>query len=204
MQIRAFPNGPFMINTYLTTGEGTVVIDPGHDCSELIGVLRRENRVPDAIIITHAHIDHVAGVPSMLTAFPDTPVLMGRQDVDLLNSVKFQASMFSLPDPGKVTINRFFEDNDVLQFRDLSFLCIHTPGHSEGSYSLVTDNAVFTGDLIFLESVGRTDLFGGNFSVLSHSIRDKIFTLLPDFVIYPGHGPETTVRHEMEHNRFLR
>ena len=204
MKTIPFTNGPFMVNSYLLYDDVGVIIDPGHDGSEIIECITERKIEIKAVILTHGHIDHVAGVNYARNAFDGIKVYMNHNDIDLINNLKFQAKMFSLPAPPEVVVDEFIKDNETLNFGNLSIKCLYTPGHSDGSMSFVCGNQVFSGDILFRESVGRTDLFGGNHSVLLNSIREKIFSLPDSFTVYPGHGPETSVSHEKEFNMYLK
>jgi hydroxyacylglutathione hydrolase len=206
MQVKRFINGPFSVNTYLVyDGTSSVVIDPGHDMERLIRFAHDNALHPKAILLTHAHIDHVVGITEIRKAFPGTETYIHEDDIDLLSQAAFQAKMFSLPDPGRILIEKRLVHQEKISFGSITFTCIFTPGHSPGSlcFYVEKENVLFAGDLIFYESVGRTDLFGGNHSDLLRSIKDKILTLPANTIIHPGHGSSTDVAHETEYNPFI-
>ena len=205
MKVVQIPNGRFVQNCYLVADEGRrecVVIDPGEEAA-LIGRTLTELRMqPVAIWLTHAHVDHVLGVPE-LKRITGAPVYLHPGDRPLYNRVADQAVAFgmragSLPPP-----DRDFAHGDVVRAGDLAFAVRHTPGHSPGSVSLVGSGVVFVGDVLFQGSIGRSDLPGGDSETLLRSIQRELLCLPDDTIVYSGHGPQTTVGRERAANPFL-
>ena len=205
MKVVQIPNGRFVQNCYLVADEGTgecAVIDPGEDAA-LIGRTLTDLRArPVAIWLTHAHIDHVLGVPE-LKRMTGAPVFLHPADRPLYNRVAEQAVAFgmragSLPPP-----DRAFAHGEVVRVGDLAFAVRHTPGHSPGSVSLVGSDVVFVGDVLFQGSIGRSDLPGGDSDTLLRSIQRELLCLPDDTIVYSGHGAQTTVGHERSANPFL-
>lgn len=157
--------------------------------------------------LTHAHIDHILGLRWVQTHFA-LPVSAHKEEQKVLESAKQSAMMFGIPftppDASKVAWD--LEDGKDVSFDDKSFQCIFAPGHSPGSICFYHQptKALIGGDVLFLQSIGRTDLPGGDFDTLEHSIINKIYTLPEDTAIYPGHGPKTSVGFEMKNNSFVR
>ena len=205
MEILCFENGPFAVNTYLIeNGTSSLVIDPGHDCSELITYINEKKLSIEAVLLTHAHVDHVAGVNDIIDSCGKPEVYMGKDDTDLLANLVFQAKMFDLPTPKPVVVDRVIRHKETLELAGLKIEPLHTPGHSQGSFSFVIESSIFSGDVLFLQSIGRTDLFGGNLSVLMKSINEVLLSYPDDYIIYPGHGEKTTIGFEKENNPYLK
>ena len=150
------------------------------------------------ILLTHGHFDHVAGLRD-----GKAEVYMHKADMDWVKNVNQFMPMFGMPQMTIPTINKFIEDGDIIKLGSLEIKVIHTPGHTQGGVCYYVNNALFSGDTIFRESVGRCDLEGGNFEQLVDSIESKIYKLPDETEIYPGHGKPTTVGWEKIHNRFL-
>jgi glyoxylase-like metal-dependent hydrolase (beta-lactamase superfamily II) len=194
---------------YDEKSKDAVIIDPGafaDDEKESIRKFVETNGLNiSRIINTHGHIDHVLGNSFAKEAF-DKPICMNEDDLFLLEGSRDQARFFGLEIPQLPGIDEFLNEGDIIPVGNAELKVIKTPGHSPGSVCLIDDKnkTVFCGDLIFHNSVGRTDLPGGNYKVLINSISDKLFgNTGDDYVIYPGHMEETTVGNEKKYNPFL-
>ncbi|WP_020402606.1 MBL fold metallo-hydrolase [Gracilimonas tropica] len=207
MDIQKFEVGPFAENTYLLTSQDEhLLIDPGfssepefqHFKQALKGELK-------AIVLTHAHVDHVMGVSRTLRDF-DVPVYLSDADRFLWNNFGSQAQMFGLNQAGFNFEPEALPKAGTFQIGNFEFNCLYTPGHSPDHISLYfeEDQFVIAGDALFKESIGRTDLYKGDFSVLEKSIKEKLYTLPDETVVYPGHGPSTTIAHEKTSNAFVK
>jgi hydroxyacylglutathione hydrolase len=205
MKVVQIPNGSFVQNCYVVVDEGTgesAVIDPGEDAT-LIGRALADLRTQTvAIWLTHAHIDHVLGVPE-LQRLTGAPVYLHPADRPLYDRVADQAAAFGmragmLPPP-----DRDFVHGEAVRVGSAAFAVRHTPGHSPGSVSLVGSDVVFVGDVLFQGSIGRSDLPGGDSDTLLQSIHRELLRLPDDTIVYSGHGPETTIGRERIRNPFL-
>jgi hydroxyacylglutathione hydrolase len=207
MNVVQIPNGQFLENCYLVVdaprGE-CAIVDPGEGAGLIAHKLAGLGVRPVAIWLTHAHLDHVLGV-SRLREETGAPVYLHPADRVLYDHVAEQAAAFGLPaEPHKLAPpDRAFGAGDVVRVGELAFEVRHTPGHSPGSVSLIGEHVAFTGDVLFRGSIGRTDLFGGDFDTLIGSIERELLSLPDDTIVYSGHGPETTVGDERRHNPFL-
>lgn len=201
------PVGPFQMNCYVvaddTTREG-VVIDPGDETEALLELIREEGLAIRAILLTHAHLDHVARAQDMKEAL-GVPMYLHPADMPLLKAVPQQAVMLGLPAPRVPTVDGPLEEGTPFEAGPLRFEVRHTPGHSPGGVCLIPEGekVAFVGDAVFAGSIGRTDLPGGDYDTLIRSIREEILTLPDEVVLYSGHGPPTTVGRERRSNPFL-
>jgi hydroxyacylglutathione hydrolase len=206
MKILSFTAGAFGENGYLAicdSGEA-VAIDPGADAARMVAVLREQGAELVAILLTHAHLDHVEGV-ARLRAHAEVPIWLHPADRPLYDAVSEQAIAFGfhvddLPPP-----DHAFVAGSTFRFGACAFEVRHAPGHAPGHVILYSAEAgvAFVGDVVFQGSIGRTDLPGGDFQTLMRSIREQVLTLPDETRLLCGHGPETTVRHERIGNPFL-
>jgi hydroxyacylglutathione hydrolase len=181
-----------------------IVIDPGDNIEEVLEVLKRHALRVKAIIITHAHIDHIGGA-AKLKAATGAPVYMNANDQDLYDHLDIQASWLGMNTPERTSIDMPAREGDALKLGEAEFQVIETPGHTQGSISLwiPRENKLIAGDTLFRDSIGRTDLPGGDGRQILRSIHDKLLTLPEEAAVIPGHGPLTTIGREKERNPFL-
>lgn len=198
--------GPVQTNAYILADHKArrcVVIDPGMQPAALIAKL--EGYEVEAILLTHAHFDHIGGVDE-LRRLKGCPVYIHDAEADWLTDPRKNGSLRwpelgveIVTDPAEYSL----EHGQTLQLLGEQIEVYHTPGHSPGSVSFRIGDKLFGGDVLFRHSVGRTDLPGGNAAELHHSIHSVLFQLPPDTIVYPGHGPQTTIGYEMEHNPYV-
>jgi hydroxyacylglutathione hydrolase len=201
------PVGMLQCNCSIFGDEQTreaLVIDPGDNIEDLLAILEKHGLRVKAIVITHAHIDHIGGA-AKLKAATGAPVLMNQADQELYDHLDVQASWLGLETPSHTDIDDAARDGDVLTLGPTEFRVLHTPGHTQGSISLWIpgENKLIAGDTLFRDSIGRTDLPGGNPRQILRSIEDKLLGLPEETIVVPGHGPNTTIGLEKERNPFL-
>ena len=202
------PVGMLQCNCSIFGDEQTreaIVVDPGDDLSKITQLLDKHGLKVKAIVITHAHIDHIGGA-AKLKALTGAPVWMNQNDQDLYDHIDTQAAWLGLPPPEKTEIDMQAKDGATLQLGTANFHLIHTPGHTQGSTSIFipSENKLVAGDTLFRDSIGRTDLPGGNTRQILSSIHTKLLPLPEETIVITGHGPSTTIGREKERNPFLR
>lgn len=183
-----------------------IVIDPGDgdDVARVLSVLTKHGLKLKAIVITHAHIDHIGGA-AKLKAASGAPVYMNAADQDLYDSLDMQAGWLGMRTPETTEIDVDARDGDVLHCGTTEMQILSTPGHTQGSLCVLipAENKLIAGDTLFRDSIGRTDLPGGDGRAILRSIHTKLLTLDEGIDVIAGHGPETTIGREKAHNPFL-
>jgi hydroxyacylglutathione hydrolase len=209
MIIDTFPVGPIECNCTIlgdpTTGEA-IVIDPGDDPETILSRLSQHGLRATQIVCTHTHIDHVGGIYELQERL-GTPAAIHKADLFLFEKLDVQAQWCGMPEPKRGIIDQFVADGDAVTCQGVEMGVIHTPGHTPGSttFHLKGDrNILFTGDTLFMQSIGRTDLWGGSYQDILRSIEKKLMTFDDDTLVIAGHGQSTTIGHERRYNPFLK
>ena len=199
-----------MKNGYLVAPDreaDALVIDPGDEVTDLIALAARERLEVRAILLTHAHLDHITGVRAARIAFPGAETWLHRADDPLYRAIVQQGLMFGLDAEPQPPVDRFYEEEQALEFGGLHVRVYSTPGHSPGGVCLEVceggDLQLFVGDTLFAGSIGRTDLPGGDYQTLIRSIRTVLFSFPDPTPVHSGHGPHTTIGRERASNPFL-
>ncbi len=200
--------GPLAVNCYIVGDENTrevIVVDPGGDVRQIVETLTQARARVAAIVLTHAHFDHVMGVAG-LKRETGAPLLAGAAEAEILASAEGQAKFFGLAIPPPPPPERWLNEGDIVQAGAIKLTVITTPGHTPGGICLwnEADKVLFVGDTLMRGSIGRTDFPGGSMPDLLQSIRRKLLTLPPETRVYPGHGPITTIGEEKALNPFLK
>lgn len=201
---------PFQQNTYVAWLEGRtdcIVIDPGLEPGRIIAEIDQHGLTPAAILITHGHSDHIAGNGALKNRWPDCPIVIGAQEVDKLSdpaknlSARFGVALISPP------ADRLVNEGDTIDYAGFNLEVREIPGHSSGHVVYLwlagSPPVIFGGDVLFADSIGRTDFPDGSFEQLAEGIHQKLFTLPEDSVVLSGHGPPTTIGREKKANPFV-
>ena len=208
LQIRVFTLGPFATNCYVAWREGSRacwIVDASFGPEALIDAVRGAGLKPSALVLTHAHVDHIAGVEAVRGAFPGVPVLIHEAEAEWLTDANLNLSgPFGLPVTARPA-DRLLREGESLDLDGLMFQILHTPGHSPGGIGLYQPHQkiLFAGDTLFYDSIGRHDFPNADGPQLFRSIREKLLTLPDEVRVYPGHGPDTTIGRERSENPFL-
>jgi hydroxyacylglutathione hydrolase len=215
MILETLPVGPLQCNCSILgdeTSHEAIVVDPGDDIPRILALLAKHSLTVKQIVITHAHIDHIAGA-HRLKQLTGAPILYNQNDLPLVKMMDIQAGWLGVPTPVVSNPDDTLDDGKLIAIgasaernqQGLTGLILHTPGHTEGSVCLYLPDQtlLLAGDTLFAGSVGRTDLPGGNTSKLLHSIHERLLTLPDEVAVIPGHGPRTTIGSERASNPFL-
>lgn len=200
MIIKKMMAGTYAVNCYILFDEDTkeaVVVDPGGDVDDICKALKSLDAKVKYIILTHGHFDHTTGVDG-LKAETGALVAMSKEDNDMISNGEMYYG--PLIEGGADII---LKHGDVMKFGNCKIDVIATPGHTPGGMCLLTENDVFTGDTLFKQSVGRSDLTGGNHNALIASIKERLMLLSDNVAVHPGHGPSSTIGQERAENPFL-
>lgn len=204
MPVLTFPLGPLETNCHLYyKGTDALIIDPSGHMVEILTEIKNRKLTIQGILLTHMHFDHVYGCAE-LESFVKTSVMAGQGDIEISDILISSAARYGLP-----KVDEFHPvplEEGIHKFDSIEVDVRAVPGHSPGSlaYYIKEENIVFTGDVLFYRSVGRSDLPKGDFETLAKSIREKLYTLPENTVVYCGHGPETTIGDERIKNSFVR
>lgn len=216
MRIETLIVGPLDVGCYILMNENNeaVIIDPGGDADEILKFIKKHKLQPRYLINTHGHGDHIGANKELKAHFPDIKICIHEEDKEALtNPFKnlsalggFQSKDYILKSP---PADMTLREGDRITLGQIKLEVLHTPGHTPGGICLLSrsgdsqPDVLFSGDSLFQGSIGRTDFPGGNHSALVESLRGKVLTLKEDTIVYPGHGPTTTVGHEKRNNPYL-
>lgn len=205
LKVKRLVVGILQTNCYIIWDESTkegIIVDPGDDASKIIGVIH-DNKVKVKIMIaTHAHFDHILAVSDLKETIKSS-FLIHHDDLPLLKGIKERAKRFFGIEFSPPEVDETVKEGDIIMIGNDEIKVLHTPGHSPGSISLLAKGFVVTGDTLFYESIGRTDLPEGDYDKIIASIKEKLFKLDDTTRVFPGHGSETTIGHEKRFNPYL-
>jgi len=197
--------GPFQENTFflrLQDDDRVIAIDPGDEAPRLQDIIDQRGWKPVAIVNTHGHLDHIGAVAPLQERY-GIPFYLHASDIPILEQSREDAAYFGVPEPAMPRVDHRLQHDQPLELAGLSLRVLHTPGHTPGGVSLCVDGRVFSGDALFLSSIGRTDLPGGHAETLLRSIHERLLTLPDATIVHCGHGADTTIGRERSQNPFL-
>jgi len=207
LEIRGVPLGGYQTNCYaVRSGDHLWVVDAGYEPGPLIQILAETGLTPEAIVLTHAHSDHIAGIREVLARYPGTPIWIGAEEEAWLGDPELNLSAYLGLGVTAPAASRLLRDGEELALGESRWKVLHTPGHSPGglTYFCAEHCVALVGDALFAGSIGRTDFPGSSHEVLIESIRKKLYVLPDTTRVLPGHGPETTIGREKRTNPFVR
>ncbi|HNW60557.1 MAG TPA: MBL fold metallo-hydrolase [bacterium] len=206
MQVATIVTGPLEVNCYIvidTESSAAAVIDPGDDAPAILALIAERKLAVQHILLTHAHFDHIGAVAAVQRA-TGAPVALHRAERANLERATMQSAIFGFPPPEAFAVSAWLEGGELLTCGALQLQVLLTPGHSPGGCCFYGSGQLFAGDVLFHQSIGRSDLPGGDGEQLLTSIRSLLFPLPDETVVYPGHGATTTIGYEKKYNPFLR
>lgn len=178
-----------------------IIVDPGDEKEKIKKQIQELSLVPSAILLTHGHFDHTGASYDLAKDF-NIPIYISKKDYDYISDRR--ESVFYMEKPLTQDMVTFVSDSDILKIADMEFSVMETPGHSKGSVCYFADNLMISGDLLFLGSVGRTDLDGGSSEEMRETFINKIDKIQENFAVLPGHGETTTLEYEKKHNQYMK
>ena len=200
MQIKTIVTGIYGSNCYIVMDDNSkeaVVVDPGGDVENIASAIDTMEAKVKYILLTHGHLDHTTGVAE-LKDITNAIVCINKKDDDLITQGEYLFGPLLVGGADKL-----LKQGDIIKVSTLEFTCYDTPGHTPGGMCFLIGNCVFTGDTLFAGSIGRTDFVGGDFNTIIHSIKSKLLCLPGETIVYPGHGPCSTIDNEKKANPFL-
>ena len=204
--IRRFTAGSYGVNIYVIYDEKAkecAIVDPGEYVPSLVQFIKEKEMTVKHIILTHGHGDHLNALPKYLEVF-DSKVIAHQAEHELLSNATLNYSKAMSGEEIIIQPDQWAQEGDKIEIGSMTWTVIHTPGHTKGGMCLLHEDWLIAGDTLFYESIGRFDLFGGNYPQLKSSILNKLMILPDEVIVYPGHGPETTIGYEKKNNRMIR
>jgi len=204
MKIIRIAIGSYQTNCYLVADEETkaaFIIDPAGDLEQIKNTIDEKAYDLKYIILTHGHGDHIGAVQGLKEAY-DAVLLIHEEDAEMLRDHQLNLT-FRMGEKIEIEADQTFRDGETLMVGDLELKFLHTPGHTKGSSCVLVKDTLFSGDTLFLNSIGRTDLYGGDRRQIIESIKNKLLVLPEETKVYPGHGQGTSIKNELKKNPFF-
>lgn len=204
MKIIRIAIGSYQTNCYLVADEETkaaFIIDPAGDLEQIKNTIDEKSYDLKYIILTHGHGDHIGAVEGLKEAY-EAVLLIHEEDAEMLRDHQLNLT-FRMGEKIEIEADQTFRDDETLMVGDLELKFLHTPGHTKGSSCVLVNDTLFSGDTLFLNSIGRTDLYGGDRRQIIESIKNKLLVLPEETKVYPGHGQSTSIKNELKKNPFF-
>ncbi len=205
MKFETFITGPIQVNTYLIYDEKSsdaILVDVGGSTAKIVSRIEELKLNIKGIYNTHGHFDHILGAKEIQDIL-NIPFFVHQNDKLFVENLETQMAMYGFGHAQPPQITGFIDENTEIKIGDTLIKVIETPGHTEGGVCFLSENILFSGDTLFLELIGRTDLPGGDYHTLKNSIKEKLFSLPDDTVVYPGHDISTSIGHERQYNMMV-
>ncbi|NQU68732.1 MAG: MBL fold metallo-hydrolase [Candidatus Marinimicrobia bacterium] len=205
IKITQIENGPFSENAWIisdTDSRDAILIDPGDESKRIAGIIEDNRLNLQFILATHGHLDHIGAVCDLTNKF-NVPFMIHMRDESMVKDLPKVQKMFGLPESEVPIISGYVSDQEKIIMGGVNINVIETPGHTQGGVCFLVEGHLFSGDTLFSGSIGRTDLPGGDYSVLISSIKQKLISLPDDTIVHSGHGPDTMIGIERQQNPFL-
>lgn len=209
MKIIVIPVTPYEQNCSLIICEETnkaAIVDPGGDVECILAVVKKQNVIVDKVLLTHGHLDHVGGTEAVANTLNVPIIGPEKEDLFWLEQLEAQSQRFGFPPHTSFTPSAWLEEGEVVEVGNIRLKVLHVPGHTPGHIALLDEKSaqVIVGDILFNGGIGRSDFPRGDQLQLVSGIKNKLLTLAPETIVYPGHGPTTTIGREKVSNPFLR
>ncbi|MDD4563903.1 MAG: MBL fold metallo-hydrolase [Eubacteriales bacterium] len=206
MKITKFLSGPLSVNCYVVSDEATkksFIVDPGGHNKDMVNYIKENDLDIEYIILTHGHSDHIGGVASCRKEYPKAKLAACIHEKPMLEDSRLNMSLLTGGESISLDVDLYVSDGDTMKVGDMELIFLHTPGHTPGGMCIVVENVVFSGDTLFQQSIGRTDLHGSSFAAIKESIINKLYTLPDDTIVLPGHMGPTSIGYEKRNNPFV-
>lgn len=207
MKVYTLPVGAIQTNCYIVESKekNAAIVDPGDQPELIIKKLEELALTPTVLLLTHGHFDHIGGVKKLRETYPDLTIYLGKEELEIVNWSKSYLAQMGHAGSGEAVEEHavLLADGDTVTLDELTFTVMHTPGHTKGSIMYLVEDAIFSGDTVFREEIGRCDLFTGSYETMLHTL-GKIYNLAGDYRMFPGHEEPTTLEHERQHNPYMK
>ncbi|MEF9983060.1 MAG: MBL fold metallo-hydrolase [Oscillospiraceae bacterium] len=208
MKMSVLKTSEFNTNCYiiLTEQKSVILVDPGDESDKILEIIKNLGGELKYILLTHGHHDHTGAVKPLKSAYPNAIITLGEKDIDMIDNILRNYGCVrgrKVENFEGLKQDVIVKDGDLITVDELTFKVVETPGHTKGGITYICENKMFTGDTLFYESIGRSDLYGGNSETLCQSVT-KLMLIDGEYEVYPGHGSSSSMEHERKNNKYVR